>query len=1029
MSSEALGFFMLRKPMLSMDKLFDFNEIIKKCPESFEEELIRVFSLPFMQEAIYVASPSLYNSVLGLSQVNDDRSRSKILSSLYKYLIRMCTRATPYGLFSGFATGVLSDKTHISFCKNKAVTRHTRLDMEILAELSSRFQSRPHILKQTRFIVNSSLYKSGESYRYVERIKDEAGFKDLLCAVQTDAILEKVVASCQAGCTIDQLIPDLLDDMSAPGASQYVQALIQMQILVSEFEVNVTGDPHFDVLLGKFSSKPGAIKEALLLRAARKLLSSQGNRMSSLRKLESLISSQIRNIAGRPIIQTDLKFNTNRCLINQGVVSLLGKEFDHISRLFETENTSSDLGEFKKSFFLKYENREVPLLEALDCESGVGYGHLLPGTGHPPELIRNLHFPDRSEQSVTFTALSRFKERLADLGVIEKRYAIDLGDEDLTGLESPHGKTDSSFYWLGSFVTNSQKELDNGKFKFLMRAIGGPSGLELMGRFCYADTLLEDMVRKSASVQQQNSPDLVFAEIAHLPAARTANILSRPHLRDYEIVYLAGSSLPDKNLIYLRDLMVSVPEGRKVVIRSSRLQKQVIPCMATAHNYMTGLPAYKFLCDLARQGDSNFSTWDWGQLNSRPFLPRLEYKHFVISRATWNIEKSRYPALFDKKDSFELQWQSIRKNLNIPRYFQVCHADNELLVDSCNLRSLDLLRDILFRDGKARLVEMLQDPGESLLSEAGQHFAHEVVLPFRHIGQSSPASGVNFLESDQKIARSFVVGGQWLYVKIYVGVNGADRILMELIKPFLASMVLSDMIEKWFFIRYQDPAPHLRLRFYHGARPDFWHQVLGSLTKILAEMIQAGVVNRLQTDTYNREIERYAGLSFDLVESIFHADSEAVLSILTMSSSEPDPENQRWLAGLYGAGLLMDDFGVKPEDKVRLTGQLVARFLEEFQAGKDLTTQLDKQYRQHRTLLWDSMENCFPGLSEIFSLRSSRIREILHISAVDGPIPFTTIASFMHMFFNRLFSSDHRKQEFVAYYYLNKYYKSWVKMH
>jgi thiopeptide-type bacteriocin biosynthesis protein len=344
-----------------------------------------------------------------------------------------------------------------------------------------------------------------------------------------------------------------------------------------------------------------------------------------------------------------------------------------------------------------------------------------------------------------------------------------------------------------------------------------------------------------------------------------------------------------------------------------------------------------------------------------------------------------------------LQLQSIRKNLNIPRYFQVCHGDNELLVDSCNLRSLDLLRDILFRDGKARLVEMLQDPGEGLLSEAGQHFAHEVVLPFRHIGQSSPAPGVNFLEPDQKINRSFVVGGQWLYVKIYVGIHGAERILMELIKPFLGNMVLSDMIEKWFFIRYQDPDPHLRLRFYHGARPDFWHQVLGNLTKFLAEMTETGVVSRLQTDTYNREIERYAGLSFDLVESIFHADSEAVLSILARSGSGPDPENQRWLAGLYGAGLLMGDFGLKPEDKVRLTEQLVTQFLEEFQAGKDLTTQLDKQYRQHRTLLWDSMENCLPGLSEIFSLRSSRICEVLHISAVDGLIPFTTIASFMHM--------------------------------
>ena len=63
------------------------------------------------------------------------------------------------------------------------------------------------------------------------------------------------------------------------------------------------------------------------------------------------------------------------------------------------------------------------------------------------------------------------------------------------------------------------------------------------------------------------------------------------------------------------------------------------------------------------------------------------------------------------------------------------------------------------------------------------------------------------------IQRSFTVGDNWLYYKIYTGSRTSDMILLDIIKPLTESLLNDDVIDKWFFIRYNDPDAHIRLRF------------------------------------------------------------------------------------------------------------------------------------------------------------------------------------------------------------------------
>ena len=62
----------------------------------------------------------------------------------------------------------------------------------------------------------------------------------------------------------------------------------------------------------------------------------------------------------------------------------------------------------------------------------------------------------------------------------------------------------------------------------------------------------------------------------------------------------------------------------------------------------------------------------------------------------------------------------------------------------------------------------------------------------------------------------------------------------------------------WFFIRYHDPDPHLRVRF-SGEPARLINGLLPALERALAPLTATGAVRKWMLDTYVRETERYGG--------------------------------------------------------------------------------------------------------------------------------------------------------------------------
>src|SRR6185295_11982695 len=218
-------------------------------------------------------------------------------------------------------------------------------------------------------------------------------------------------------------------------------------------------------------------------------------------------------------------------------------------------------------------------------------------------------------------------------------------------------------------------DLDAGRFEVLWRGAGGPSGARILGRFCHADAELSALTIEHLRAEEAHRPNAIFAEIVHLPQGRIGNILARPVLRDHEIPFLGRSGAPADKQIPVSDLRVSV-EGQRIILRSARLGKEVVPRLTSAHNFVRGsLGVYRFLCMLQSQGTVGGVSWSWDALDGALFLPRVTSGRLVLQRASWWMLESEIKELVAAKGT--ARWKAVqawRARRKLPRLLLLADA-------------------------------------------------------------------------------------------------------------------------------------------------------------------------------------------------------------------------------------------------------------------------------------------------------------------------------------------------------------------
>jgi thiopeptide-type bacteriocin biosynthesis protein len=780
------GFFAFRTPLLPFEEVEAWSAGLA-APGADSEALAAALAAdramlrarlgalverPEVAEALFVASPSLAEALETWRRDPDGKKGLRAERALVRYFLRMASRATPFGLFSGCSTAVLEagdagapaveggavPRTRLVLGPRAGYRRHTRLDMDYLFALCEELERAPEMRRELRYRPNSSLYRAGGRLRYAEARLDDKVRSHHLVAVEASDYLEATLERARGGALAADLAAALVTaedaaaeiEISREEADAFLAELIDSQVLVSDLSPPVTGPEAIHDLVDHLAGLDAGQEGARRLAAARDALTDLdaggvGAPAERYRTIAADLEALPTKVEMARLFQVDMVKLPAEASLGPEVMAEIVRGVDLIRRLSGRARQES-LERFRKEFQERYgEQREAPLVEVLDEEIGIGFERASDVGAEASPLLRNLALsPPAADTTYPWgprQAVLLAKMQEAQAGGLQQ---IELTAEDLEHMApasagEPQAFPDA-FQVVATVAAASPEALDRGEFQLLVGNAGGPSGARLLGRFCHAEELLCGQTRKHLRAEEALHPEAIFAEIVHLPQGRIGNILSRPVMREYEIPFLGRSGAPEERQIPVTDLLVSV-RGNQIVLRSRRLGREVIPRLTSAHNFsMRSLGLYRFLCTLQSQEIVGGVGFSWGPLESAPFVPRVTHGRLVLARAGWwmTAEEIKQLAKAAGTDRYAAV-QEWRRRRRLPRLVTLADGDNELLVDLDNTLAVDAFLDLVEERDRARLHELFPGP-EALIARGPEgRFVHELVVPFHRLPRPAAA--------------------------------------------------------------------------------------------------------------------------------------------------------------------------------------------------------------------------------------------------------------------------------------------------
>jgi len=275
--------------------------------------------------------------------------------------------------------------------------------------------------------------------------------------------------------------------------------------------------------------------------------------------------------------------------------------------------------------------------------------------------------------------------------------------------------------------------------------------------------------------------------------------------------------------------------------------------------------------------------------------------------------------------------------------------------------------------------------------------------------------------------KDFCLGSQWLYYKIYTGVKTADYILLEKLAPVIGDLQRKNSIQKWFFIRYKDPDDHIRIRFQINKTEDL-AAVIQAFYNVFNRLIEQNLVWKIQTDTYQREIERYGKSTMQESEFLFWKDSEMALRYIEIKSSF-DTLEFPLLFTFFAIDSFLNLFRLSNQEKLSLLDSLQLSFKKEFDVEKTQKKEMNKSYRtlypKIEQFLSPYLKNDLAEIFDIVDEKSQQINKTVLIirDKIEISLP-GFLSGHIHMMLNRQYTSKQRMYELIVYDHLFRYYKT-----
>lgn len=325
-----------------------------------------------------MASPELLNE--WKKQYSSNKYEDKFILSILKYYIRSLSNTVPFGHFASYSIvngcDIINErKTGVNY------NYFYELDYSYIFSLVQFFSFHKEISENTYYYLNDTISKVNDKIRFIDPTVINGKLNYTYVSVDYDELISFILSNVNK-CSfneIENLLYNAIENPDREEIKSYVNQLIESNILISSFNININKGGYIDQLIDLLIPYEEYIENNLELNKVylnllklKKIIDDQDTSGIIERILDAVKEIGI-NYDIKYLINCNLKKETPSTVISPNVDPQITKLFQFLRKTTYRNTENSSLENFKDRFYKRYENAFVPLLDVFDSELGISY--------------------------------------------------------------------------------------------------------------------------------------------------------------------------------------------------------------------------------------------------------------------------------------------------------------------------------------------------------------------------------------------------------------------------------------------------------------------------------------------------------------------------------------------------------------------------------------------------------------------------------------------------------------------------------
>ncbi len=966
---------MIRTPLLSVEffNLFLNTEQIKYNDLKLNAQ---------MKESILTTTFNLFRTIQEINFDGDNKKVRDAKESLLKYLIRMSTRPTPFGLLSGINIGhFVNEPTRLKV--GNSIQKYVKVDGEWLYKLISYIESNDEYYQNLKVIwnskahiVNDRIYLNEQSAIYLNNNNDTSFSiknSDLLMFIKTAVTHNNITFS-----NLAEKINQEFEIHDISKVKVYIHNLVSKEIIYSTIRLPLSNSDNLNYILNKLSLHNDDFVEKI--REIEKLISLYEK--TEIGFGEELYKDIIQHMKAlfkcKNYLQIDTKIDMINNHLHQDIATNIS-EAAYLLWLLSRNNVGlSDLKNLHNRFIEKYGFEQ--LVNVKDLISDV--------TGFGTTIFQ--------EEEIDENNIVMLKQKF--LHALRNNEEIVIDDKDVESLindnaiNNYHAPMSTDVYaelYIGDYY-NQYNELI-----VISPLTASFNAGATFGRFHHLiDTEnLEKLEHEKAHFYQNMMRDdnVAMISINNVPKyPRNHNVLTNHD--SYEYSLNLGSSYSDsKHELNLDDIYIGATFN-KLYLYSCQLNKRVLFESNNMYNFFKESNLYRLLREISMESVKYIEPMNDVSIDSFSYSPRIRYKNVILKPAYWKINEMVLP--LPKNEKWDQQFLKYQQQFNIPNMVNLVYGDNKLLLNLSLANHRYLLMKEYKKHKRVRLVE-------SFLPQSNNDHVYEIVTPiYKKTAYSGPE-----IEIPKYKNNDIDYDKDWFAIHIYIDKPSQDTFIIDKLYPFVKHLKDKGNIDQYFLMRYIKQDDILKLRLYRN--DEDYNEIYSILKDWLSYVRQTTEVSDYEFVSYEPEFFRYGGKNtINEIESFFEYDTNLAVNII-----ENDFKFERPFIVAISIMYLFEILSISNEERMEIVNNYVP------------TSFKSKEIRPFKNELVtmcnpdNNFENIAKHYSDIYQILKD---DDLILSKLNERLkqPLTTkksriIGSLIHMRCNRIFGIDKDQETFV----------------